>query len=87
MLGYSEKTAISRIVEEIRRIITEASEFADRITANDLPEEFKNDERMCHFACANSKMSRNIVLDQAIKDGWVKYNEGSAKLLGAFVFV
>ena len=83
----SEKAAISRIVEEIRRIKTETSEFADRITANDLPEEFRNDERMCHFACANSKMSRNIVLDQAIKDGWVKYNEGSAKVLGAFVFV
>ena len=82
-----EKKELKSIADEIRRIIKDASEFATMVTANDLPAEFRNNERMCHFACANSRLDRACVFDQAIHDGWLKFNEGSAKMLGAYIYV
>lgn len=81
-----EIKSITRIVEEIKRIISEAKEFAFNLTAESLPPLFKDNERMCYFACINSTMSRNIVFMQAIKDGWIQYNEHTSKAAGAYIY-
>ena len=83
----AEKDEISALANEIRRIIADVSDYAERITRDDLPAEFKNDDRICRFACANSKFTRNYILDQALKDGWIIYNEDSVKKVGAHIYV
>ena len=83
----AERKSITQTVEEIKRIVSEAKEFAFNLTAESLPPLFKDDERMCYFACSNSTMSRDIVFMQAIKDGWIKYNEYTSKVVGAYIYI
>ena len=82
-----ERKLITQTAEEIKGIIAEAKEYAFNLTAESLPPLFRNDERMCYFACINSTMSRDIVLMQAIKDGWIKYGEHTSKAVGAYVYI
>ncbi|MBE6609580.1 MAG: sigma-70 family RNA polymerase sigma factor [Ruminococcaceae bacterium] len=82
-----ERNSITQNVEEIKRIVSAAKEFAFNLTAESLPPLFKNNERMCYFACSNSTMSRDIVFMQAIKDGWIKNNEHTSKVVGAYIYI
>ena len=83
----NERKSITQTVEEIKRIVSDAKEFAFNLTAKSLPPLFKNNERMCYFACSNSTMSRDIVFMQAIKDGWIKNNEHTSKVVGAYIYI
>ena len=83
----AERSAITKTVEEIKSIISAANKFAFKITAESLPPMFKNDERMCYFACANNRMSRDIIFMQAIKDGWLKYDETTSRVVGAYLYI
>ena len=89
MLSFSEeeRDSIKHTAGEIKNIIRTANEFAFRLTAESLPPLFKNDERMCYFACRNSTMSRDIIFMQAIKDGYIKYDESTGKAVGAYICI
>ena len=78
---------VAQIAKEIKRIISDAKNFAFKLTADSLPPLFKNDERMCYFACRNSMLGRDLVLDQAIKHGWIKYDENTSKVIGAYICI
>ena len=82
-----ERKSITQNVEEIKRIVSEANEFAFNLTAESLPPLFKDNERMCYFACSNSTMSRGIVFMQAIKDGWIQYDDRTSKVVGAYIYI
>ncbi len=82
-----ERKSITLTVEEIKRILSEAKEFAFNLTAESLPPLFKDNERMCYFACSNSTISRDIVFMQAIKDRWIQYNEDTSKVVGAYIYI
>ena len=82
-----ERESITRTVDEIKRIVSEANEFAFENTTESLPPLFKNNERMRYFACSNSTMSRDIVFMQAIKDGWIKHDEHTSKAVGAYIYI
>ncbi|MBP3378910.1 MAG: hypothetical protein J6L96_09185, partial [Clostridia bacterium] len=82
-----ERKTITRTVEEIKEIVSEANELAFNLIAESLPPLFKDNERMCYFACSNSTISRNIVFMQAIKDGWIKYTENTGKTVGAYIYI
>ena len=82
-----EKALIRGYADNIRAIISEITEYAERATRDDLPAEFKNDDRMCRFACCNSKLSRNFIFDQALKDGWLKYEDKASPILGAHIYI
>ena len=88
-LKFSEavRNSIAHTVEEIKSMISEAKAFAFKVTADSLPPLFKNDERMCYFACNSSTMSRDIVFIQAIKDGWIKYDGNTSKVVGAYIYI
>ena len=86
-LSDTEKKTISATAGEIKEIFTAATEFARKVTSDDLPPVFKNDTRMCDFACGNSKLSRNYILEQAISDGWIKYDDNSSNAIGAFIYI
>ncbi len=82
-----ERKSITQTVQKIKQIVSEAKEFAFNLTAESLPPLFKNNERMCYFACSNSTMSRNIVFMQAIADGWLKYDEATPATIGAYMYL
>ena len=82
-----EKALIRGYADNIRAIISEITEYAERATRDDLPAEFKNDDRMCRFACCDSKLSRNFIFDQALKDGWLKYEDKASSMLGAHIYI
>ena len=83
----AEKEKISHSAREIRNILSDATEFASKVTAEDLPVVFKNNARMCGFACRNSKLARNYILEQAISDGWIKCDENTSKVIGAYMYI
>ena len=83
----AERKAITQTVEEIKSMVSEAKEFAFKLTADSLPPLFKNDEKLCYFACSNSTMSRDIVFMQALKDGWIKYDKDTSKVVGAYLYI
>jgi len=82
-----EKGSITHTVGEIIRIISEAKEYAFNLTAESLPSLFKDNERMCNLACNDSAISRDLVFMQAIKDGWIKYDECTSKVVGAYIYI
>lgn len=82
-----ERKSITQTVQEIKQIVSDAKEFAFNLTAESLPPIFKDNERICYFACSNSIMSRDIVFMQAIKDGWITYDEHTGKVVGAYIYM
>jgi len=83
----AERESITHTVKEIKQIVSEANEYAFHLTAKSLPPLFKNNEKMCYFACQNSTLSRGLVFMQAIKDGWIKYDEHTSKTVGAYIIL
>ena len=83
----SEQRSVSAATKEIKRILSEARAFAFASTAGSLPPLFKDDKRLCAFACDQSMLSRDMVLMQAIRDGWLRYDEDTGKAVGAYMNV
>ena len=82
-----EKALIVGYASEIRKIFAGCNEYAVQVTTADLPDELKKDDRMCNFACSNNRIARNYILDQALKDGWIKYDDSTGKTIGAHIFI
>ena len=87
MFSDAEKKTVTASVAEIRKILDDATEFARQVTVADLPPLFKNDERLCTFACSNNKYDRKNVLAQALEDGWLTYDDNTAKAIGAYIYL
>ena len=82
-----EKQSIAETAEEIKRIIAEARTFSFKLTAESMLPLFKDNERLCYFACSHNMMSRDIIFMQAIQDDWIRYDEKTSKTVGAFIRV
>ena len=82
-----EKDEITETVAEIQKMLNDATDFSYKVTSDDLPPIFKNDERMCEFACRNNKYSRADVLEQALADGWIKYDNTTSPAVGSYIYI
>ena len=87
MFSDAEKKTVSASVAEIRKILDDATEFVRRVTVADLPPLFQKDERLCAFACGSNKYHRKNVLAQALEDGWLTYDDNTAKAIGAYIYL
>ena len=87
LFSDAEKETILQTMEEIRGILSDITAYSHRVTLDDLPALFKNDERMCAFACRCSALGRSEILEQAIADGWLKYDENTSKVIGACLYL
>ena len=83
----SEKNSIATTVAEIRRILKEVSEYAYKTTAEDLPAAIASNENMCVFACRDNAFDRCYILDQALNNGWLKYDEHTSRVIGAYMYL
>lgn len=85
VVAYAEKQSISHSVGQIKRILSEAREYAFSLTAASLPPLFKENERLRLFACSSSMISRDTVFMQALRDGWIRYDAHTSRVVGAYV--
>ncbi len=83
----SECSEVKMITEKIKSILSEISSYSYKITREDLPKVFREDKRICRIACENSDYSRNYVLEQAVNDGWLKYDENTSRVIGAYIYI
>ena len=83
----SEKNSIATTVAEIRRILKEVSEFAYKTTAEDLPAAIASKENMCVLACRDNAFDRCYILDQALNNGWLKYDKHTSRVIGAYMYL
>lgn len=83
----SEKADITSFAEEIKAVFKETYDFINEVISNDLTAVFKNDERMHKFVCMNSSYSRAYVCDQAITDGWLRYDADTSDAIGAYMYI
>lgn len=83
----TEKSQIKQSADEIRELLSAANAYARRVTSEELPPLFQNDERMCRFACANSKMGREVILEHALEDGWLLRSDKTSRVIGAYLYL
>ncbi len=87
LFNDDEKVSITRTSEEIRRLLREAMDFSRKVISNDLPATIAEDEWLCAFACQDNAFDRRYVLEQALKDGWLVYNENTSPVIGAYMYL
>lgn len=83
-LSYSDDV-LRALENDIRTIFRTASEFSTKIVKNELPDYFAGDEQAVSVACDLAQFERGYVLEQAIADGWLKYDENIYPCVGAHV--
>lgn len=83
----AEKQAVKQTAERLKAILADASLYAQEVTGANLPPVFKNDERMNRFASAHSRMRRDIILEQALADGWLVYDDKTSRAIGAYMYI
>ena len=82
-----EQRLLKESASEIRRMVREVKVYTNQVTREDLPPLFKNDDRLSYFACVNNYIDREYILEQALADGWIKYDENTAPAVGAYLYV
>ena len=82
-----EQRVLTESAKEVRRLIEETKAYTNTVTREDLPPLLKNDDRLSYFACVNNYIDRGFILDQALADGWLKYDENTSPVVGAYLYV
>ena len=83
----TERNPIVNTVTEIRRILKEVSEFAYKVTVEDLPATISKNENLCIIACRNNIFGRTYILNEALNNGWLKYDENTSRVIGAYMYL
>lgn len=83
----TEKRTVTETRERLTKLLAAANHYAQDVTGEDLPPVFKEDERMNRFASAHSRMRRDIILEQALADGWLIYDDSTCRAIGAYMHI
>jgi len=84
-LADEDRAAISELAGRIREILRDMNRYSSAEVTKELPPRFRNDERMCAFACANCRIARSEVLELALENGWLRYTEQTSPVVGAYL--
>ena len=87
LFSDEEKASLVHTAAEIRKLLREAMDFSRKVVSEDLPASIAADERLCTFACQDNAFDRRYVLEQALKDGWLVYNENTSPVIGAYMYL
>ena len=82
-----EKASLTHTAMEIKRMLREAMEFSRKIIMEDLPENMASNENLRISACQEKGIERCYVLEQALKDGWLVYDEKTSPVIGAYMYL
>ncbi len=86
-LSAEEQAEIASLAERIKALFGELAAYSNKVTRDDLPMRFREDKNLCALACGNTGLDRSDVLEQAIKDGWLKHDEHTSKVIGAYLIL
>ena len=82
-----ERALLMKIASKLRKLLREAIDYARKVITMDLPESIANNEHLSIFACKENLYERRYVLEQALKDGWLVYDEHTSPVIGAFLYL
>lgn len=80
-----EQAELSVLAEKITALFGELAVYSRKVTRNDLPPRLREDENLCALACGNTGFDRSDVLEQALKDGWLRYGKETSAVIGAYL--
>ncbi len=86
-LSEEDQEKITTLSEQLKTLFKELVAYSNKITKNDLPSRFRENENLCSLACRSTGVDRSDVLEQAVKDGWLKLDENTGKTVGAFLYL
>ncbi len=82
-----EVRRVRTLTEEIVVILRDLFDYVCGLNLKDMPASFAQNPKIKDFAASYSSFDRSIVLEQAIADGWIKFDEHSSRAVGAFIYV
>lgn len=86
-LCEEDRNEIRSLADQIRKLFDELAEHSNKVTMSDLPTRFRKNESICALACSNVGFDRSDVLEQALADGWIKHDENTSKVIGAYLIL
>ena len=78
---------IRALTAEIVAILQDLFDYVHELNLKDIPASFAKNPKIKDFAASYSSFDRSIVLEQAVADGWIKFDEHSSRAVGAFIYV
>ena len=83
----AERETVTQTVEEIRKLLREGMDVSRKVVSDDLPESILACTHLRIFAWEDSVFDRRYLLEQAIKDGWLVYDEHTSPVIGAYLYL
>ena len=82
-----EQAELRALADRLHALFGELASYSNKVTIDDLPMRFRKDKTICALACGNTGFDRSDVLEQAITDGWLKHDENTSKVIGAYLIL
>lgn len=82
-----EKKSLMDTATEIKKMLREAKDFSCKIIVEDLPDSIASNENLRFIAFQENGADRRYVLDQALKDGWLVYDDKTSPVIGAYMYL
>ena len=82
-----EKKSLMETATEIKKMLREAMDFSSKMILEDLPDSIASNENLRFIAFQENGADRRYVLEQALKDGWLVYNEQTSLVIGAYMYL
>ena len=80
-----ERNAIRDFARRIDALMKELHDFSRQAVMDDLPEVFRGDERLREIVEDVAVNNRGYVLEQAFREGWLKDDEKTSRVIGAWI--
>lgn len=78
---------VEDLTETIKAKFAALDRLATELVQADLPERFRNDPVQCRLAISETGFDRGYVLEQALRDGWLRYDEQTSPAIGAYLYL
>ncbi|MBR3963824.1 MAG: sigma-70 family RNA polymerase sigma factor [Clostridia bacterium] len=82
-----EKKSLMGTATEIKKMLREVMDFSSKIIVKDLPDSIASNENLRFFALQKNGVDRRYVLEQALKDGWLIYDDKTSPVIGAYIYL
>ncbi len=87
LLDKEAQEEVDRLSTQLKASFGELAAYSDRVIKKDLPARFREDKNLFELVCGSTGFDRSDVLEQAIKDGWLKDDENTGKTVGAHLYL
>lgn len=82
--------ARGRLNQEVLSVMSEMNQVIREIIRDDLPRSMREDEKLLDglvYSLCRHSPALGYVVEQAIADGWLTYNEQTSRTIGAYIYL